>query len=106
MIVLKSSRELELMKEACQISAEALQLAGEAVKEGISTYDIDKIAHDFIIKCGAKPNFLGYGGFPGTACISVNDEVIHGIPSKKRIIRNGDIVSIDLGAMKNSESSK
>ncbi len=101
MIVLKSSRELELMKEACQISAQALQLAGEAVKEGISTYEIDKIAHDFIIKCGAKPNFLGYGGFPGTACISINDEVIHGIPSKKRIIRNGDIVSIDLGAMKN-----
>ena len=101
MIVLKSSRELELMKEACQISAQALQLAGEAVKEGISTYEIDKIAYDFIIKCGAKPNFLGYGGFPGTACISINDEVIHGIPSKKRIIREGDIVSIDLGAMKN-----
>lgn len=101
MVVLKSSRELELMKEACQISAEALQLAGEAVKEGVSTYEIDKIAHDFILKCGAKPNFLGYGGFPGTACISINDEVIHGIPSKKRIIKNGDIVSIDLGAMKN-----
>ena len=101
MIVLKSSRELELMKEACVISAQALQLAGEAVKEGISTYEIDKIAYDFIIKCGAKPNFLGYGGFPGTACISINDEVIHGIPSKKRIIREGDIVSIDLGATKN-----
>ena len=101
MIVLKSSRELEIMKEACKISAEALQLAGEAVKEGVSTYEIDKIAYDFIIKCGAKPNFLGYGGFPATACISVNDEVIHGIPSKKRIIKNGDIVSIDLGAVKN-----
>ena len=101
MIVLKSSRELELMKEACVISAQALQLAGEAVKEGISTYEIDKIAYDFIIKCGAKPNFLGYGGFPATACISINDEVIHGIPSKKRIIREGDIVSIDLGATKN-----
>ena len=101
MIVLKSSRELELMKEACVISAQALQVAGEAVKPGISTYEIDKIAHDFIIKCGAKPNFLGYGGFPATACISINDEVIHGIPSKKRIIREGDIVSIDLGAVKN-----
>ncbi len=101
MIVLKSSRELEIMKEACKISAEALQLAGEAVKEGVSTYEIDKIAYDFIIKCGAKPNFLGYGGFPATACISINDEVIHGIPSKKRIIKNGDIVSIDLGAVKN-----
>ena len=101
MIVLKSSRELEIMKEACKISAEALLLAGEAVKEGVSTYEIDKIAYDFIIKSGAKPNFLGYGGFPATACISINDEVIHGIPSKKRIIKNGDIVSIDLGAVKN-----
>ncbi|MBR2099707.1 MAG: type I methionyl aminopeptidase [Eubacterium sp.] len=101
MIVLKSSRELEIMKEACQISAGALQVAGEAVKPGISTWEIDKIAHDFIIKCGAKPNFLGYGGFPATACISINDEVIHGIPSKKRIIKEGDIVSIDLGAVKN-----
>lgn len=101
MIVLKSSRELELMKEACVISAQALQLAGEAVREGVSTYEIDKIAHDFIIKCGAKPNFLGYGGFPATACISINDEVIHGIPSKKRILKDGDIVSIDLGAAKN-----
>ena len=101
MIVLKSSRELEVMKEACQISAEALLVAGEAVRPGISTWEIDKIAHDFIIKCGAKPNFLGYGGFPATACISINDEVIHGIPSKKRILREGDIVSIDLGAVKN-----
>ncbi len=101
MIVLKSSRELELMKEACEISAQALQVAGEAVKPGVSTYEIDKIAHDFIIKSGAKPNFLGYGGFPATACISINDEVIHGIPSKKRIVKEGDIVSIDLGAVKN-----
>ena len=101
MIVLKSSRELELMKEACEISAQALQVAGEAVRPGVSTYEIDKIAHDFIIKCGAKPNFLGYGGFPATACISINDEVIHGIPSKKRIVKDGDIVSIDLGAVKN-----
>ena len=101
MIVLKSSRELELMKEACVISAQALQLAGEAVKEGVTTWEIDKIAHDFIIKCGAKPNFLNYGGFPATACISINDEVIHGIPSKKRVIKSGDIVSIDLGAAKN-----
>lgn len=98
MINIKSSRELELMKEACKISAQALQLAGEAVRPGITTYEIDKIAYDFIIKCGAKPNFLNYGGFPATACISINDEVIHGIPSKKHIIQEGDIVSIDLGA--------
>ncbi len=101
MIDIKSSRELELMKEACVISAQALQLAGEAVRPGITTYEIDKIAYDFIIKCGAKPNFLNYGGFPATACISINDEVIHGIPSKKRVIKEGDIVSIDLGAAKN-----
>ena len=85
MIDIKSSRELELMKEACVISAQALQLAGEAVRPGITTYEIDKIAYDFIIKCGAKPNFLNYGGFPATACISIK----------------GDIVSIDLGAAKN-----
>ncbi len=101
MIVLKSSRELAIMKEACEISAQALQVAGEAVRPGISTWEIDKIAYDFIIKCGAKPNFLNYGGFPATACISINDEVIHGIPSKKRILQEGDIVSIDLGAAKN-----
>ena len=101
MIVLKSSRELELMKEACVISAQALQVAGEAVKPGITTYEIDKLAYDFIKKQGATPNFLNYGGFPATACISINDEVIHGIPSKKRVIKEGDIVSIDLGAAKN-----
>lgn len=98
MVVLKTNRELQLMSEACKISAEALKLAGEAVKPGITTAQIDKIAYDFIIKCGATPNFLNYGGFPATACISINDEVIHGIPTKKRIIMEGDIVSIDLGA--------
>ncbi len=98
MVVLKTNRELLRMSEACKISAEALKLAGEAVKPGVSTAEIDKIAHDFIIKCGATPNFLNYGGFPATACISINDEVIHGIPSKHRIIQDGDLVSIDLGA--------
>ena len=98
MIVLKTSKELELMRVACRISAEALQVAGEAVKPGISTWEIDKIAHDYIVRQGAEPNFLGLYGFPGTACISVNDEVIHGIPSKTRILKEGDIVSIDLGA--------
>ena len=101
MIVLKSSRELELMKEACQISAEALMVAGEAVKPGVSTKEIDEIAYKFIKKHGATPNFLNYGGFPATACISINDEVIHGIPKADRILKEGDIVSIDLGAAKN-----
>lgn len=101
MVVLKSKREIELMREACKISAGALQVAGEAVKAGITTYEIDKLAYNFIKKCGATPNFLNYGGFPATACISINDEVIHGIPSKKRVLQEGDIVSIDLGAAKN-----
>ena len=101
MIVLKSSRELELMKEACQISAEALMVAGEAVKPGVSTKEINDAAYRLIKKYGATPNFLNYGGFPATACISVNDEVIHGIPSAERILKEGDIVSIDLGAAKN-----
>ncbi len=101
MIVLKTTRELSLMKEACRISAGALKVAGEAVRPGISTWEIDKIAHDYIISQGAEPNFLNLYGFPATACISINDEVIHGIPSKKRILKSGDIVSIDLGARVN-----
>lgn len=98
MIVLKTSRELALMKEACRISAGALRVAGEAVKPGVSTAEIDRVAYEYIKSQGAEPNFLNLYGFPATACISVNDEVIHGIPSKKRILKEGDIVSIDLGA--------
>ena len=98
MIVLKTSRELALMREACVISAGALKLAGEAVQPGVTTAEIDKIAYNYIKKCGAEPNFLNYNGYPATACISINDEVIHGIPSKDRVIKAGDIVSIDLGA--------
>ena len=98
MIVLKTTRELSLMKEACRISAGALRVAGEAVRPGVSTWEIDRIAYDYIKRQGAEPNFLHLYGFPATACISVNDEIIHGIPSKKRILREGDIVSIDLGA--------
>ncbi len=98
MIVLKTSRELALMKEACRISAGALKVAGEAVRPGVTTWEIDKIAYDYIKSQGAEPNFLRLYGFPATACISINDEVIHGIPSKKRVLREGDIVSIDLGA--------
>ena len=101
MIVLKTNRELALMREACIISAGALKLAGEAVQPGVTTAEIDKIAYDYIVKCGAEPNFLNYNGYPATACISINDEVIHGIPSKKRVIKEGDIVSIDLGARLN-----
>ncbi|MBQ5825492.1 MAG: type I methionyl aminopeptidase [Clostridia bacterium] len=99
MIVLKTNRELALMREACRISAGALRVAGEAVQPGVTTEEIDRIAYEYIIKQGAKPNFLNYNGFPATACISINDEVIHGIPSTKRVIKEGDIVSIDLGAV-------
>lgn len=98
MIQIKNAKELEAMRRACEISAKALKLGGESIEAGITTADIDKIIFDFIRKQGAKPNFKGLYGFPGTACISVNDEVIHGIPSKKKVIRPGDIVSIDTGA--------
>ena len=100
MIVLKTSRELALMQEACRISAGALRVAGEAVRPGISTWEIDRIAYEYILSQGAEPNFLHLYDFRATACISVNDEIIHGIPSKKRILKAGDIVSIDLGAKK------
>ncbi len=101
MIVLRTAKEIDLMRKACQISAEALKVAGEAVKPGVTTYEIDQIAYRYIKKQGAEPNFLNLYGFPATACISINDEVIHGIPSKKRVLMEGDIVSIDLGAKVN-----
>ncbi len=98
MINVKSKSELEKMRKAGTITANALHYGGQQIKVGMSTYELDKIIHDYIVKNGAKPSFLGYGGFPGSACISINDEVIHGIPSKKRIIHDGDVVSIDVGA--------
>ena len=98
MIVLKTTRELGLMKEACAVAAGALKAAGAAVEPGVSTEEINRIAHNFITKSGAIPTFKGYSGYPAATCISINDEVIHGIPNKKRIIKAGDIVSIDVGA--------
>ncbi len=98
MIVLKTGRELSLMKEACRISAGALKLIGQAVEPGVSTAELDRMAEKYILSQGAKPNFKNYNGYPATACISINDGVIHGIPSAKRIIKAGDIVSVDLGA--------
>ena len=98
MIVLKTGRELKVMREACRISAEALKLAGSAVEPGVTTAELDEIAEKYILSQGAVPNFKNYNGYPATACISINNEVIHGIPSKKRTIQAGDIVSIDLGA--------
>ena len=101
MISIKTTRELNLMKEACRISANALQVAGRAIEPGISTKEIDDIVRRYIQKQGATPSFLGYGGFPASACISVNNVVIHGIPSKHQKLKNGDIVSVDVGAFIN-----
>ena len=98
MIVLKSARELEIMKEAGRISAGALMEVGKYVKPGVSTLELDEICYDYIKREGAEPNFLHLYDFPNTACISVNDEIIHGIPSKDRILKEGDIVSVDTGA--------
>ena len=98
MIQLKNAAQIKDMREAGRITGEALLVAREHVREGISTYELDRVIRQYIEKCGAKPSFLGLYGFPGSACISINDEVIHGIPSKKRILQEGDIVKIDLGA--------
>ncbi|MEE1330953.1 MAG: type I methionyl aminopeptidase [Acutalibacteraceae bacterium] len=98
MIVLKTGRELKIMKEACSISAGALETAGKAVEPGVTTAEIDRLAEEYIRRRGGEPNFKNYEGYPATACISINNEVIHGIPSHKRKLRAGDIVSIDLGA--------
>lgn len=98
MVVLKTSRELSKMREAGRISANALKLAGQAVEPGVSTLEIDRVVRKYIEEQGAKPSFLGYGGFPGSACVSINEEVVHGIPKKNRILKSGDIVSIDVGA--------
>ena len=98
MIQLKNSAQISAMMEAGRITGEALLVAREHVREGVSTKALDTLIREYIEKCGAKPSFLGYSGFPASACISINDEVIHGIPSKNRILREGDIVKIDVGA--------
>lgn len=98
MIALKTARELVCMKDAGRISAEALLIAGEHCKPGVSTYEIDRAVHDYIVAQGATPSFLHYNGFPASSCISVNDTVIHGIPNRKTILKEGDIVSVDVGA--------
>ena len=98
MIQLKNGDQIRIMKEAGRITGEALLVARDHVRPGISTYELDRLVREHIEKSGAKPSFLGYGGFPASACISINDEVIHGIPSKKRFLQEGDIVKIDVGA--------
>ena len=96
MITIKNERELSCMRQACKITAAARALAGELVKPGVSTKAIDRAVHDFIVSQGAKPSFLNYNGFPASACISVNNVIIHGIPGGY-ILKEGDIVSLDAG---------
>ena len=97
MITIKNEHELESMRRACKITAAARALAGEMVRPGVSTKEIDKAVRDFIVAQGAKPSFLNYNGFPASACISVNNCVIHGIPGGY-VLKEGDIVSVDVGA--------
>ncbi len=97
MIAVKNERELAIMRQACKITAAARALAGEMVRPGVSTKLIDKAVHDYIVGQGAKPSFLHYNGYPASACISVNNTVIHGIPGGY-VLKEGDIVSIDVGA--------
>ncbi|MDR1754347.1 MAG: type I methionyl aminopeptidase [Eubacterium sp.] len=97
MIVVKNSAELARMLKATELSAQVLEYAGGFISSGITTFEINRLIHDFISKHGGKPSFLGYNGFKGSACISVNEELIHGIPSKKKTLNDGDIVSIDVG---------
>ena len=99
MITLKNAAQITAMRDAGRITGEALLIARDMVQPGISTYEIDQAIRRHIEKCGATPAFLGYHGFPASACISINDEVIHGIPAKNRILKDGDIVKIDTGAV-------
>lgn len=99
MITIKSARQIEKMRASAKIAKEAVDLIEKAIRPGVSTAYLDKIAHDYIVSKGARPNFLNYGGFPGSICASVNDEVVHGIPSKHIILQEGDIISIDMGAV-------
>ena len=98
MITLKNAAQITAMRDAGRITGEALLIARDMVRPGVSTYEIDQAIRRHIEKCGATPAFLGYCGFPASACISINDEVIHGIPAKDRILKDGDIVKIDTGA--------
>ena len=97
MIAIKNGQELSVMRKACKITAAARALAGDMVRPGVTTKQIDKAVHDYIVSQGAKPSFLNYSGFPASACISVNSTIIHGIPDGY-VLKEGDIVSVDVGA--------
>ena len=97
MIVIKNGHDIEAMRQACRITAAARALAGDMVRPGVTTREIDQAVHDFIVAQGAKPSFLGYHGFPASTCISVNSTVVHGIPDGY-VLKDGDIVTVDVGA--------
>lgn len=96
-ITIKSAREIELMRESCRLLSEVHDRLKEAIRPGISTYEINELGERLIRECGCEPNFLNYNGYPASICVSVNDEVVHGIPKKERILEEGDIVSLDAG---------
>ena len=98
-IILKSPGEIEAMKAACVLSAQVLREVGAHCKPGVTTLELDEIAETFIREHGGVPAFKGYGGFPGSICASINDQIVHGIPSKKAVLKDGDIISIDTGAI-------
>lgn len=98
MIILKSPRELEIMRHANKIVAETHAFLAEEIKVGITTAEIDRLGEEYIRRQGATPSFKGYHGYPASVCVSINDEVVHGIPSNKRVIKDGDLVSLDIGA--------
>ncbi len=98
-VSIKSDREIALMREACRIIAKVHEDLGKELRPGMSTLDVDRKAEEMIRSFGCVPNFKNYNGFPGSVCVSVNEEVVHGIPSKKRILRDGDIVSLDMGCI-------
>lgn len=99
MISIKSAKQIEKMRESCKLTKELFLILEDKIKPGISTKELDTIAYNFYKKHGATPNFLNYNGYPATICASVNDEVVHGIPSAKKILRDGDIISIDMGCI-------
>jgi len=98
MIDYKSTEDIEKMRVACKITRDTLDYLKDFVKPGVSTLELDKLAHDFIVSKGAKPTFKNYNGFPGSLCTSINEEIVHGIPNKNRILKEGDIISLDVGA--------
>ena len=101
MIFVKSEKEIDLIRESCKIVKETLEFVGSKIKAGMSTKEVDELVERYIRASGANPSCLGYGGFPASACVSVNDTVVHGIPDTQTILKDGDIVSVDLCAYKN-----